>query len=69
VELPEWRRAPIRPWSAAEARRFLNAAKSDPLYLAFLLLVLYGLRLGEVLALNWDDIDFGGGKIAIRQQL
>jgi integrase len=69
VELPEWHRAPIRPWSAAEARLFLAAAKSDPLYLAFLLLVLYGLRLGEVLGLNWEDVDFDAGKFAIRQQL
>ena len=69
VELPEWRRAPIRPWTADEARRFLIAAKSDPLYLALLLLILYGLRLGEVLGLSWDDINFDGGKIVIRQQL
>jgi integrase len=69
VELPEWRRVTIRPWTADEARRFLVVAKSDQLYPAFLLLVLYGLRIGEVLGLSWDDIDFDGGKIGVRQQL
>ena len=69
VELPEWRRAPIRPWTADEARQFLTAARPDPLYSAFLLLVFYGLRLGEVLGLGWDDIDFDGGKVVVRQQL
>ncbi len=69
VELPEWQRGPIRPWTAAEARRFLAAASSDALFAGFTLLVLYGLRLGEVLGLSWDDIDFDAGTIAVRQQL
>ena len=69
VELPQWQRGTIRPWSASEARAFLAAAKPDPLYAAFVLLILYGLRRGEVLGLRWDDIDFDGGSIHIRQQL
>ena len=39
AELPGWERQPIRPWSAAEARAFLGAAKEDPLYPAFMLLL------------------------------
>src|SRR5262252_7811966 len=35
AELPTWERKPITPWSAAEARAFLEAAKNDPLYPAF----------------------------------
>lgn len=69
VELPEWRRGTIRPWSAAEARQFLEAAKPDPLYAAFVLLIFYGLRRGEALGLRWDDIDLDAGTIRIRQQL
>ncbi len=69
VELPEWQRGTIRPWSADEARRFLAAAKADPLYPAFVLLLLYGLRRGEALGLRWNDIDFDAGTIHVRQQL
>jgi len=69
VELPQWQRGTIRPWAADEARDFLAAAKPDPLYTAFFLLILYGLRSGEVLGLRWDDIDFDGGTIQIHQQL
>ena len=69
VELPQWQRGQIRPWAADEARAFLTAAKPDPLYTAFVLLILYGLRRGEVLGLRWDDIDLDGGTIHIRQQL
>jgi integrase len=69
VELPQWQRSQIRPWAADEARAFVAAARPDPLYTAFVLLILYGLRRGEVLGLRWDDIDFGGGTIHIHQQL
>jgi integrase len=69
VELPQWQRGRIRPWAADEARAFLAAARPDPLYTAFVLLILYGLRRGEVLGLRWDDIDSDGGTIQIHQQL
>jgi integrase len=69
VELPAWERQPITPWSADEARAFLDAAQNDPLYPAFTLLLVYGLRLGEVLGLRWHDVDDYDGEIRIRQQL
>lgn len=69
AELPTWERKPITPWTAAEARAFLDAAKRDPLYPAFVLLLVYGLRRGEVLGLRWRDIDEDDGEIRIRQQI
>ena len=69
VELPQWQRGTIRPWTADEAKKFLGAARPDPLYAVFVLLILYGLRRGEALGLRWTDIDFDAGTIQIRQQL
>jgi len=69
VELPTWQRAEIRPWTIDEARRFLRAARAHPLYPAFVLLLLYGLRRGEVLGLRWCDVDTAKAEIRIRQQL
>lgn len=69
AELPTWERKPITPWSAAEARAFLDVAKKDSLYPAFVLLLVYGLRRGEVLGLRWRDIDEEDGEIRIRQQV
>jgi integrase len=69
AELPTWERKPITPWSAVEARAFLDAAKKDPLYPAFMLLLVYGLRRGEVLGLRWRDVDEEDGEIRIRQQV
>ncbi|HTZ22980.1 MAG TPA: tyrosine-type recombinase/integrase [Streptosporangiaceae bacterium] len=69
AELPESKRATIHPWSASEARQFLAAAKDDPLYAAFVVLIFYGLRRGEAIGLRWEDIDFDAGTIRIRQQV
>ncbi len=69
VELPSWEPKDVHPWTVDEASRFLAAAKQDPLYPAFALLLLYGLRRGEVLGLRWCDVDFEASVIHIRQQL
>jgi integrase len=69
AELPTWERTPITPWSAAEARAFLDVAKKDSLYPAFMLLLVYGFRRGEVLGLRWRDVDEQDGEIRIRQQV
>ena len=69
AELPAWEPGEVRPWSADEAMAFLRAAKPDLLYPAFVLLLLYGMRRGEVLGLRWQDIDLDVGKLRVRQQL
>jgi integrase len=69
VALPEWTRKEVQAWSADEARQFLYGAQWHPLYAAFLLLLVYGLRRGEVLGLRWSDVDFDNEMIRIRQQV
>jgi integrase len=69
VEIPAYAAKERRPWSADEAKRFLEAARLDPLYPAFVLLMLYGLRRGEVLGLRWQDVDFQLHELRIRNQL
>jgi integrase len=69
AELPAWERKPITPWTAAEARAFLDAASDDPLYPAFVLLLLYGMRRGEVLGLRWRDVDQEDGELRVRQHI
>ena len=69
VTLPEWTRKEVQAWSADEARQFLRVAQDHCLYSAFLLLLVYGLRRGEVLGLRWSDIDFDDEMIRVRQQV
>jgi integrase len=59
----------VIPWSSAEAKRFLEAAAHNPLYPAYVLLLLYGMRRGEVLGLRWGDVDFDTDQLRVRQQI
>lgn len=61
----------VRPWSVDEARQFLESARSDgdSLYAAYVLLLVLGLRKGELLGLTWELIDFDNAELYVGQQL
>jgi integrase len=69
TELPAWAPGDVRPWSVDETLAFLRAARTDLLYPAFVLLIIYGMRRGEVLGLRWRDVDLDTGTLRVRQQL
>jgi integrase len=71
VKLPSGRTRPTRAWSSDEARAFLESAKRDQdlLYAAFVLVLVLGLRKGEVLGLTWSDVDFGAAELTVVRQL
>jgi len=69
VDVPGWQRKMIVPWSPSDVTRFLKAAESHVWYLAYALLLLFGMRRGEVLGLRWCDVDFENRVIHVRQQL
>jgi len=50
-----------------ELRALLEAAKSYKYYLVLRLLVLTGMRLGEVLGLKWQDIDLKKGTLTVKR--
>jgi integrase len=56
-------------WSVDEARRFLEHVQDDPLYAAYVLILVLGLRRGEVLGLAWDCVDLATDEIHIARQL
>ena len=71
VRTPASRSRKAKPWTVEEARRFLESAKSDsdPLYAAYVLILVLGLRRGEVLGLPWTEVDLDGGELHISWQL
>jgi integrase len=71
VRLPTPRKRQRQWWSVEEARAFLEAARRDrdPLYAAYVLILVLGLRRGEALGLTWQDVDFEAAEIHVRWQL
>ncbi|MFK0258983.1 tyrosine-type recombinase/integrase [Streptomyces sp. NPDC090445] len=59
----------FQPLTAAEARRFLQAASGDRLHALYELALRTGLRKGELLGLRWEDLDLDGGTASIHRSL
>ncbi|MEU6323048.1 tyrosine-type recombinase/integrase [Streptomyces sp. NPDC047009] len=68
VEPPRVKQQEIRPWSLEETPSFLEAARADPLYAAFVLAIAMGLRRGELVGLRWSDLDLDNRVLHVRQQ-
>jgi integrase len=73
VTLPKNRKRARRrkAWTTDEARTFLESARADEdrLYAAYVLVLVLGLRKGEVLGTCWDDLDLDAGTLSIGMQL
>ncbi len=65
VRLEPEETAEAQRWSAAQARRFLEASASDPLGLLFRVMILRGQRRGEMVGARWCDVDWDAGTITI----
>ena len=57
------------PWTHIETARFLDAACEERLYAAFYLLLVGGLRRGELLGLKWQTVDLVNGVIVVKEAL
>src|SRR5215207_11466089 len=71
VQIPKQRKRKPVPWTSEEGRRFLESARSDsdPLYAAYVLVLVLGLRKGEVLGLSWEVVNFEQGALVPDHQL
>jgi integrase len=56
-------------WTAAELRAFLATVEGDRLYALWLLAASTGMRRGELLGLQWPDVDLGRARVAVRRSL
>jgi integrase len=71
VRVPVPRPKRMNAWTVDQSRRFLESARTedDPLYAAYVLMLVLGLRRGELLGLAWEDVDLEGGTAWIGWQL
>ena len=60
-----------RSWTVDEARQFLESARRDDdvLYAAYVLVLVLGLRKGELLGLTWELVDLDGGELYVGEQV
>lgn len=69
VDRPKAQKKEMGVWEIEEAHKFLQEAKEDRYYLAFLLAITTGMRQGEILGLRWKDVDFDNKILSINQIL
>jgi integrase len=62
-------RTELQVWTAADLRSFLAFVEDDRLYALWLLAASTGMRRGEVLGLQWPDVDLGRARVAVRRSL
>jgi integrase len=71
VRLPTGRARNAQAWTSEQVRTFLESARrsDDPLYAAYVLILVLGLRKGEVLGLAWSDVNLDTAELTISHQL
>jgi integrase len=69
VDPPRAVRPEIQVFNQEQARAFLDAARGRRLEAAFTAAVAVGLRQGEILGLQWPDVDLDAGTLKVRRAL
>ena len=67
--LPKVVEKQVTPLDAPEQKRLFIALKGNPFEALFLTAVFTGMRVGEIIGLTWDCVDFEHGVIHIEKQL
>jgi integrase len=67
VDLPKQHKKEMTALTEDETQQFLEAARLDPHYVLFVLLLGTGLRPGESLALKWTDLDTASHRLTVQR--
>ena len=69
IKLPRLEKADMRPMSDEQIRMFLDHVKGNRLEALYNVALTLGMRRGEILGLEWTDIDFTRRTLQVRQAL
>ena len=67
ADLPKGMAPEMHVWSPDQLRVFLDHARRDRLYAAWLLFATTGMRRGELAGLRWPDVDLDANRISPRR--
>jgi integrase len=69
VDRPRAAKSEVTPLSATQVNELLSAARGDRLEALYALAVTAGMRLGELLGLQWSDVDLKGRAVMVQHSL
>lgn len=69
VRPPKYKAAKMKVWNKEEVQMFISKSKNFPFHAAYVVALLGGLRLGEILGLYWDDVNWMTGKLRIDRKV
>ncbi len=69
VELPKLKKYRANVYPPEMIQQLLDVAEGTDMYLPVFLLVMVGLRRGELLALRWSDVDFDNNILKVRSNM
>jgi len=69
VKVPQAKRKEIRPLTPEQAKTLLESARGDRLEALYVLALNTGLRQGELLALQWEDVELEDAVLRVRRTL
>ncbi|WP_438446822.1 tyrosine-type recombinase/integrase [Gorillibacterium sp. sgz5001074] len=69
VKTPTYKPAKMKVWNTDEVKRFVEGTQGTKYHIAFVIALSTGMRLGEILGLHWDDIDWERKQLTITRSL
>jgi integrase len=69
VTAPRTHRAEMKVLTPEQVRTFLNATAEHPAHALYVLAITTGMRAGELLGLQWGDVDLDAGRLTVRRAL
>ncbi|NHN33501.1 site-specific integrase [Paenibacillus agricola] len=67
VKRPSYRPSASKPWNQEEMDTFLDKTRNSRFHAAYVIALTTGMRIGEICALNWDDVDLKSGIIQVNK--
>lgn len=60
---------PVMVWTPAQLGAFLDAAESDRLYAIFHVIAHHGLRRGEAVGMDWENVNYKGRTVGVAREI